>query len=189
MLNSQLHNYTNQQLSRYTNRQLSLLNTLGYVYDRTYQDVERWRELRDKGWDNMTEVERQEWLGEIVPTPAASKGMYTHNDLNRVEKAVDDIAFYLRDMGYAVPNMTLKLDWTYQDVVTKSDMDRYFSNIETLRNIVGVPPTTPKTPTTNEKFDFRKANDVEKILDDILVTMNKLTESWYYSGELRLGEV
>lgn len=189
MLNGQLHNYMNQQLSRYTNRQLSLLNSLEYVCDRTYQDVERWRELRDKGWANMTEVEQQEWLGEVVPTPAASKGMYTHNDMNRVESGVEGIAACLLDMGYAVPEMVFKTDWTYLDVVTKEDMTRYLSNVETIRGILTVPITTPRTPKINEKFDYSKANDIEQILESVITSMASISESWYYAGEIKLGEV
>ena len=91
MLQSDLSLYTHEQLSQYTHQMLSNLSSLGeeYVTDRTSADVERWRALRNKGWANMTDDERQEWMGVIVPTPAASKGMYTYRDLNRVETAVE----------------------------------------------------------------------------------------------------
>lgn len=191
MLNGQLNNYTNKQLSRYTNRQLELLEFLGYIYDRTYQDVQRWRELRDKGWDSMTETERSEWLGETLPSPSpcASKGMYTHNDLNRVESTVENLAVWFREMGYDVPSLTVKLDWSYEDEITKEDMDRYFSNIQTIRDVFDVFPNTPKAPTTNDKFDYLKANDVEKILNDVFGVIDRIIDSWHYAGEIISGEV
>ena len=189
MLNGQLNNYTNEQLSKYTNRQLALLNYLGYIFDRTEEDVKRWRELRDKGWDNMTEAERQEWFGEIISIPSASKGMYTHNDLNRVESGVEGIAACLQDMGYTVPEMVFKTDWTYRDTITKEDVTRYLGNVETIRGILTVPITTPRTPKINENFDYSKANDVEQILESVIDSMASISESWYYAGELKLGEV
>lgn len=189
MLNGQLHNYTNEQLSRYTNRQLATLNYLGYIFDRSNEDVKRWRALRDKGWDGMSETERMEWLGEIVPTPAASRGMYTHNDLNRVESGVEDLSIRLTEIGYTVPSMVIKTDWTYRDKITKEEMDRYFSNIETIRNIIGVFPSTPKTPTTRDKFTHIRANDVERILNDMSEKVNNLKDSLHYVGEIISGEV
>ena len=189
MLNGQLYNYTNEQLSRYTNRQLELLSFLGYIYDRTYHDVQRWRELRDKGWDGMTDTERSEWLGEILPSPCASKGMYTHNDLNRVESTVENLATWFREMGYDVPSMTIKADWTYEDTITKEDMDRYFSNIKVIRDVFNVFPSTPEIPNTNEKFDYMKANNIEKILNDVFGVMDRMIDSWYYAGEIISGEV
>lgn len=189
MLQQELNNYTNEQLSRFTHRQLEILSFLTYIYDRTAQDVERWRKLRDKGWDVMTDIERSEWLGEIMPMPAASKGMYTHNDMNRVESTVENIAFWFRDIGYPVPELSIKTDWSYTDEVTKEDMDRYFGNIEILRNIIGVFKYTPKTPSTRVAFDYTVANDVEKILSDVFEISNNINDAWRYAGEILSGEV
>lgn len=189
ILNGQLNQYTNEQLSRYTNRQLALMNYLGYIYDRTEADVKRWRELRDKGWEGMTEDERQEWLGVTIPTPAASKGMYTHNDLNRVESTVEFLAIYFKEIGYPVPDMTFKFDWSYKDNITRDEMDRYFSNVNTIRNVLRVFPDTPKAPTIYEKFDYSKANDVEKIVEDTISVVNNLTDAWRYADEFICGEV
>ena len=189
MLNGMLNNYTNEQLSRFTNRQLQLLDFLGYIFDRSSRDVERWRELRDKGWDRMTEDERQEWLFETLPIPSASKGMYTHNDLLRVETTVENLAVQLRKLGYDVPEMTIRYDWTYEDVITKEEIDRYFSNIETLRSVRGVFSSTPKTPSTQENFNYSKANNIERILYDISTIVDNQKKSWCYMGEIISGEV
>lgn len=160
-----------------------------YIFDRTKLDVERWRELRDKGLIGMTSDEKKEWNGEYTRIPSASRGMYTHNDLNRVETGVSEIVTRLQELGLPVPEMTIKTNWTYRDTITKDDMIRYFSNVETLRSTVGVFSNTPRTPTVYEKFDYTKANAVEKILYDVSSKLNMITESRYYVGELRLGEV
>lgn len=160
-----------------------------YITDRTSNDVERWLELRNKGWDNMTPDERQEWIGEISPTPSAAKGMYTHNDLNRVESAVANLVSAIKSVGYALPDMVIKTDWKYSDRIYKVDMDRYFDNVDILRSLFPVYPDTPETPTTDEKFNYEMANNVEKILSDVHSIFDNLKESWLYTGDTFSGEV
>ena len=46
-----------------------------FIFDRSFSDVERWKELRNKGWANMSISERKEWLFEVIPSPSAAKGM------------------------------------------------------------------------------------------------------------------
>ena len=162
---------------------------MNMITNRTAYDVERWRNLRDKGWANMSTSERQEWVGEILPTPAASKGMYTHNDLNRVENAVKNVVELLKKIGIDAPHMTIKTDWTYRDRLTDSDIERYFSNISTLRGLFEVYDNIPKAPTVNDKLDFNIANNIEKILVDVEGITIKIISSRYYSGEIFLGEV
>ena len=189
MIQSDLSLYTHEQLSAYTHYQLSQLSMLPFITDRTVADVERWCTLRDKGWAGMTEAERREWLGEVSSTPAAWRGMYTHNDLNRVESAVKSILFLLESAGYKLPVLTVKTDWTYTDTVRDTDMERYFGNIDTIRNALAVFPTTPKAPTVREKLNYERANDIEKILLDVHILVTNMTSSWQYAGEIFSGEV
>ena len=137
----------------------------------------------------MSASERQEWLGETLPTPAASKGMYTHNDLNRVENAVKSIVKLLEESGIDVPYMTIKTNWTYKDRLMDSDIERYFSNISTLRGLFEMHNNTPKAPTVNDKLDFNLANNIEKILVDVEEIAIRIIGFRYYSGEIFLGEV
>lgn len=162
---------------------------MNMITNRTASDVERWRNLRDKGWTKMSASERQEWLGEITPTPAASKGMYTHNDLNRVENAVKSVVGLLKKLDIDVPQMTIKTDWTYKDRLMDSDIERYFSNISTLRGLFEIHRDIPKAPTINDKLDFNIANNIEKILVDVEMIAIKMISSRYYSGEIFSGEV
>lgn len=160
-----------------------------FIFDRSFSDVERWRTLRDKGWANMSNAERMEWLAEISTTPSAAKGMYTHNDLNRVESAIIEIAELFAKIGYEIPVLETKTDWTYTDKITKDEMIRYLSNVETIRKISVLFPDTPKTPTIDKNLNHATANDIEKILNDKFNIANNTINSWWPTGEIISGEV
>jgi len=44
-------------------------------------------------------------------------------------------------------------------------------------------------PTVGVSIDYKKANDIEKILEDIYNISTNLMKSWYCAGELICGEV
>ena len=159
------------------------------ITNRTLLDVERWKTLRSKGWDNMSLVERQEWLGEIETTPSATRGMYTHNDLNRVEKAVESISRRLLDLGYMSSPLVVKTDWTQEDVVLKEDMNRYLGNIVTLCESVAQYPGIPTAPNVESRMTYSVANNIEKILMDIDSLATKIADSRRFVGEIMSGEV
>lgn len=152
------------------------------ITDRTISDVNRWRELHDKGWAAMTAAERTEWQGEM-------KGRYSYTDMNRVESAVQDVSERLYAEGYLATPLTTKTNWNLWSVPTLADMTRYLGNIAAIRNAVTVYPTTPKAPSVNQGFDFNVANDIEKILVDVGYILDTLPNSRYYAGELYAGEV
>lgn len=158
-----------------------VFNRFGMILDRTETDVIRWRSLRNKGWGTMGEEERQEWLSPM-------KGSYNYTDLNRVESAVEYVAEQLRYHGYYVLPV-VKKDWTMHDSPTIYDMNRYFSNVAELRSKIKVYDTTPEAPTTAKKLDYTMANALEQILVDISELLKKLSEVWFYSGDLYCGEV
>lgn len=191
MLNSQLSLFTNEQLSVYTHYQLSTLTMFGLITNRTPEDVERWRFLRDKGWANMTDEERSEWISDTPLTKevAASKGMYTYHDLNRVESAVEILAIRLKSLGYEVPDLSTKTDWTYKDKFGRTDMERYLGNVSTLRECITLKWDTPVVPSITDKFDYIAANNIERTLMDIDEVTTKLTKFWLYAGDIISGEV
>lgn len=152
------------------------------ITDRTLTDVERWRELRDKGFAAMNEAERAEWLGFM-------KGRYTSEDMNRVEIAVEMLVEALMGLGYPYPHLVTKTDWTREDCPTVDDFNRYFSNVEKLREAIAVPKNTPNTPTVGTKLDYRRANDLEKILIAIDGSITNLPKAWYYAEDIFSGEV
>ena len=152
------------------------------ITDRTQADVDRWKALRDKGLHGMNTDELTEWLGEM-------KGRYSHTDMNRVENAVEAVARQLRSLGYDVPSLFLKTDWTVRSVPTREDFDRYFGNVETLRGVLPLPANTPKTPTTESRLTYAAANDLEKILVEIDAMVQKLVSARYYAGDIFAGDI
>lgn len=152
------------------------------ITDRNQADVARWKTLHDKGWMAMNQSERDEWLSEM-------KGRYTHTDMNRVESAVQTLSSRLTFLGYRHPRLSIKTNWSVGDIPTKADFDRYFGNVETLRSAITVPLDTPLTPTTETRFDYLLANDLEKILEAIDVGTSKLQKPWIFSGDIFAGEV
>ena len=162
---------------------------MNLITDRTLDDVERWKVLRNKGWSAMTDAEKQEWLGEITTTPSAAKGMYTHVDLNRVETAVETLVGKMRELGYIPSVATIKTDWSYKDSFWAEDAERYYRNISALRDAIIVLPDTPNAPNVGSKLDYNLANDIEKILEDIDRMCTSIPNSWYHSGEIFMGEI
>lgn len=162
---------------------------MNMIVDRTLLDVERWRELRDKGWSRMTPVERQEWMGEITPVPSATRGMYTHNDLNRVERAVEATVARFKEAGYELPSMVTKTDWTHRDKPQIEDIERYYNNISLLREFLVVYPKTPKSPSVDKPLNYEMANNIEKIIVDVNNIITGIMTSWFYAGDVMSGEV
>ena len=155
--------------------------TLNLITDRTERDVERWRLLHSKGFQNLTEEEKAQWQ-------TAMKGAYNHVDMNRVEGAVEFIAQKLAELDY-YPQLELTKTWTVSDHPTKEDMDRYFGNVALLRSILPMYSTTPQAPTTKKKMDYLAANAIEQILTDIDLRINGIKRAWHYASDIFTGEI
>lgn len=92
---------------------------------------------------------------EILPT-LATKGAYNYSDLNRVERAVTEIA------DRAGLNLTTKTNWTMWDVPTEADMIRYLGNISSIKTHFGI--NNIGVPTSMSNLDYAGANNIELIL-------------------------
>ena len=158
------------------------INNFDLVTDRTQADVDRWNELRSKGWVNMSGIERIEWS-------AGMKGCYSHIDMNRVESVVEVLSARFVEEGYLTTPLTVKTDWNAFSVPTRADMVRYLGNVAVLRGLVPGYFTTPDAPTIEQPFTFEQANDIEQILIDLDEISTALSQSWFYAGEIRSGEV
>ena len=155
---------------------------MNLITNRTQLDVDRWRVLHDRGWVNMSESERREWLGEM-------KGRYGHTDMNRVEEAVATLSRRLTELEYNHSELTVKTDWKREDMPTVEDFKRYFGNVDVLRRASTIYPSTPTTPTVAQNLNYSRANDLEQILLDIDEIITILPNTWYYAGEIFTGEV
>lgn len=151
------------------------------ITDRTSEDVDRAIYLISQ-WNNglITDDEMTEYFGEL-------KGFYNTSDLNRVGSAMNYINDRLTECGY---NITIESrnDWKMNEYFTPSDFNTYLSDIDEIRSALATLPTTPQTPTL-DRFDYQKANDIERILLDVDFLITQTMNNWFYSGEISSGEV
>lgn len=117
-----------------------------------------------------------------------AKGFYNATDLNRVGAAVEYVAGRFQALGYDF-FVSVKKDWSESDTPTASQMETYRQNIATLRRQITVMQSTPETPETIRQLNYIRANNIEQILLDLDSLLDKLTKSWYFSGDLYAGEV
>ena len=80
-------------------------------------------------------------------------------------------------------------EWTEDYYPTAEQMAQYIANVEALRGVIAVLPSTPDKPDSMELLDHVKANNIEKILVDIDKLLQNMPSAWFYSGEVNCGEV
>lgn len=148
---------------------------LNLITDRTEQDVKRWEYLKAKNWENMTAIERSEWSNGL-------KGSYGVTDLNRVGEAVEYIAEQFRLSGYIVTLNPVKTDWGIEDKPTLEQLTEYLDNVSILKAILSNFPGTPDVPTNMKEITYQEANDIEQILFDIEVMLQKMRNGIWYSN-------
>ena len=142
------------------------------ITDRTQADVNRVKELAAKGKaGTWTAAEQAEWL-------AGLKGAYNYTDWNRVESAVAEIASLL---GVSLETVTT---WSATSVPTEADAARYLANVRKLKTVCQGLSGTPNAPESMQRFTYKEANDIEKILTDIEIVIY----SWVRCGEVYCGE-
>lgn len=154
---------------------------LELITDRTQQDVARLKVLAQKGFANMTQSERSEWL-------APSKGAYNYTDLNRVEDAVAYLSQRLNEYGYNVSIEPVRT-WMASDVPTLGEMTRYLKNVRTIREAFVTLSTTPAVPNEMSGFSPADANAIEQILTDVDQLLSNTVASFTMSGERYGGEM
>lgn len=125
------------------------------ITDRTHADCERARYLIDKvhAGAKLTDAERAEYFGGL-------RGAYTMaHDWNRVETVVRDFS-----AKYGLGLVT-KTTWTYNDLATRTEVERYLGNVAAVYNALGYTDGLPVPPTVDRWIDYRVANDIEKIME------------------------
>lgn len=154
---------------------------LNLITNRTEADLTRLQELAQKAYEDMTTAEKAEWN-------SPHKGAYNYTDLNRVESAVATLAAQLNGYGYTV-EVTVKTNWTRQDVPTELDTARYLQNITAIRSALAVMQSTPQVPADMVGFSITEANNIEKILLDVEQLISNMQASFIYSNEIYGGEL
>lgn len=113
------------------------------IYDRTEQDVEYAK----------THQSSEDFL----------KGAYNYTDLNRIESWCEYLKTELNKAGYTT-NITTKTDWNMAGFPMQSQLERIRSNISTLKNAFY---SYTNVPTNLNNMTYKKANDIEKILEEM----------------------
>ena len=155
------------------------------ITDRTILDVRRWENLRNKGFLNMTDAERAEWLAGDM------KGAYNKGDLNRVGEALNYLHDMLLQAGYITYQTTFaaKTNWTVASVPTAEDLTYYLKCVSNIRNAMTQFATTPPAPTDTGALDYNEANNIEKILIDIETLINNMLAARFYCADVYAGEI
>ena len=166
-----------------TSSQLSTVIYYGLhlITDRTQFDVDRVKEMRKRGWANLTPEERSEWESGL-------KGAYNNSDLNRVQSAIRYLADRFADVGYFI-ELSGSKSWTVQDIPTRTDLENYLSDVRAIRRALTLFKTTPNVPDTMLDFNYIKANHIEQILFDVDTLLSNMIASFVYSGEFFGGEL
>ena len=112
---------------------------------------------------------------------------YNVSDLNRVGEAVRYLAERFTGYGYAV-TVNPKTDWSESDTPTASQMETYRLNIAHLRAAIAVMQSTPETPETMRALNYVKANNIERILQDLDTLITNMEQALFFSGDLYAGE-
>lgn len=120
-------------------------------------------------------------------TDRGSGAFYNASDLNRVGDAVRYLAKRFTDYGYAVA-VSPKADWSESDTPTASQMETYRLNIAHLRAVIAIMASTPETPETMRVLNYVKANNIERILQDLDTLITNMEQAWFFSGDLYAGE-
>ena len=113
------------------------------------------------------------------------KGKYEYTDLNRIEEWCEYLAEILNSYSYNV-NITVKTNWTRLDMPTVSEMERIRQNVLNIKNAYY---SFTQVPSNLNFMTIYKANDIEKILNEIEILINNMVSQFYYSGEIFAGEV
>ena len=112
------------------------------------------------------------------------KGQYNPSDLNRVESWCKYLADSLSDYGYSI-TITTKTNWTQLNKRYATEMERVRSNIRKI--MTGYHYLTNIEPNA-EFFNFTKANNWEKILDEINMLMISMKQYFVYSNVANAGQ-
>lgn len=112
-------------------------------------------------------------------TQRTEKGFYNVSDIQRINSYIE----YLSDV--------LGLNLTVTDVslgqaLTRAQMDDIISNINAIRAAWYVSHETPPTPIA-VNWDWKKANDLEKILFSLDEFWQSVSIDKIYSGTFRAG--
>lgn len=117
-------------------------------------------------------------------TNATIKGQWNASDMNRVEEWCKYLADELVLAGYDI-SITTKTNWIQSDMREASEMERIRKNIKAIMN--GYYYLT-NIEANAEFFNFAKANNWERILNEINTLMDGMKKYYVHSGVTTSGQ-
>lgn len=112
------------------------------------------------------------------------RDLYNASDLNRVEEWCRYLADELTSRGYTI-SITTKTDWTSLPLRTSAEMERIRNNIKKIKD--GFHQITTIYSNANN-FNYTKANNWEKILQEQYTQLVGMEDYYVYSGVSRSGQ-
>ena len=153
------------------------------ITDRTLADVQRFLTLRNKGLNNMTASELEEWNSDL-------KGAYNITGLNRAGAALNYLRDRLKNAAYLKGNeFTAVTNWNEKSIPSTADFSAYLRAVEIIRAAMSHFSTTPATPTDTGSLDYIGANNIEQILLDVDTLITNMQTARYYCNDIISGEV
>lgn len=155
------------------------------ITDRTQADFKRWEALRNKGFSNMTDAERAEWLADDM------KGAYHKGDLNRVGACLNYLHDRLKEASYITyqNTFTAKTNWTATSIPTAADLTYYLQCVSFVREAMAQFATTPPAPEDTGALSVEEANNIEHILLDVERLINNMLAARLFCGDVFAGEI
>ena len=121
-------------------------------------------------------------------TNGTEKGSYNAADLNRVGAAMAYLRDRLNGAGYDI-HISPRTAWKETDAPTEGTMTVYLQFLGTLRGALPLPEWTPDTPGTMFGLTYRRANDIERILEIVDKMLSNSLALVFCAGDLYCGEV
>lgn len=118
------------------------------------------------------------------------KGMYGSKDLNRVEKAVKELAVMASALDIHVSS-AVKTNWNLQGAFSAGEwpvaanLARYLRNVWDLCNACSV---NMPLPTSMNFLTWEDANNIERALQSVYSRICGVVQTYQFSGELFAGE-
>ena len=110
------------------------------------------------------------------------KGRYNTVDLIRVGEAMLYAQNLLAQCGFSVI-VDPKLNWNLNDIPTLAQMERYLTDLRTLRSAMDLIASTPQVPDGMSGLTIGRANDIETIIKNIEYTVDHV-----FAGLFRLSQ-
>lgn len=148
------------------------------IYDRTQEDVDKAKDLIEnyvKQFIELTEEQENQ----------LERGTLTINTLYRIEKQIEYLKEQFTGLSYCCEDITIKTDWSQEDVFFKSDYERILHNVDVLKECFFYFSYTPDTPDVS--FYFSDINNIEKILSDLEDYINVIKDNYRRCGDYYCG--